>query len=337
VNDLRGNPNYAQADVAQIARAFTGWSFDYGNNQVYFDDGDHDTTGEFPGRGPKVIYGSPAPYTPNGKLGGFAAPQSFAAPEGSTEIDQVTDLIFQHTDTNGANTVARRTTKRLLEYFCHGGWANPTNAQIQIIDDLIGTSSFDTTFNIQALLRAIFTHDVFYETRPGAFSLPTPPKSVKWPIDFVVSTLRLTGIKGKGSSLIIEGGDYSALRDHVANMGQILLDPPSVFGWDWEQAWISSATLLARYRFARDLMMARKRFKPLKIMDITLTAAPDIVDAVLAVFGVADQMSSAERDVFVDYLGGPSAVLDLFDYDTLNEKLCGLFALVIQSPVYQTH
>jgi uncharacterized protein (DUF1800 family) len=337
VNDLRGNPNYAQADVAQIARAFTGWSFDYGNNQVYFDDGDHDTVGEFPGRGPKVIYGSTAAYTPNGKLGGFAGPQSFATPEGSTEIDQVTDLIFQHTDTNGANTVARRTTKRLLEYFCHGGWANPTNAQIQIIDDLIGTSSFDTTFNVQALLRAIFTHDVFYETQPGAFSLPTPPKSVKWPIDFVVSTLRLTGIKGKGSSLIIEGGDYSALRDHVANMGQTLLDPPSVFGWDWEQAWISSATLLARYRFARDLMMARKRFKPLKIMDITLTAAPDIVDAVLAVFGVADQMSSAEHDVFVDYLGGPGAVLDLFDYDTLNEKLCGLFALVIQSPVYQTH
>ena len=35
--------------------------------------------------------------------------------------------------------------------------------------------------------------------------------------------------------------------------GQIALDPPSVFGWDWEQSWISSATLLARYGFARDL------------------------------------------------------------------------------------
>jgi uncharacterized protein (DUF1800 family) len=338
VNDLRGKPNYAQADVAQIARAFTGWSFDYGNSQVFFDSFDHDTNGEFfSERGAKVLYGSPAAYTPNGKLGGFTAPQPFDSPEGATEIDQVTDIIFQHTDSNGANTVARRTTKRLLEYFCHGGWASPTNAQIQIIDDLVGTSSFDTSFDIQALLRAIFTHDVFYETQPGASSLPTPPKSVKWPIDFVVSTLRLTGIKGKGSSLIIEGGDYSALRDHVANMGQTLLDPPSVFGWDWEQAWISSATLLARYRFARDLMMARRRFKPLKIMDMTLTAAPDIVDAVLAVFGVADQMSSAEHDVFVDYLGGPGAELDLFDYDTLNEKLCGLFALVIQSPVYQTH
>jgi uncharacterized protein (DUF1800 family) len=339
VDDLRGNPNYVQADVAQIARAFTGWSFDYGSGQVYFDFFDHDTNAEFSSeRGPKVIYGSAAPYTPNGKLGGFGAPQSFASPEGETEIDQVTDVIFQHTDSDGANTVARRTTRRLLEFFCHGGWATPTNAQIQIIDDLIDTANFDTTFSVQALLRAIFTHDVFYETQAAPFTLPTPPKSVKWPVDFVVSTLRLTGIKGKGSDLVIEGGDYVPLRDHLENMGQVLLDPPSVFGWDWENAWISSATLLARYRFARDVMMARRRFKPLKLMDITLTAAPDIVDAVLAVLGIADQTSSDERDVFVDYLGGPSATLDLLnDYDALNEKLCGLFALVIQSPVYQTH
>ncbi len=338
VNDLRGNPNYTQADVATIARAFTGWTFDYGNNQVFFDDDDHDTTAEFPERGPKAIYGSTVSYTPNHKLGGFTGPQPFGTPEGSTEIDQVTDIIFRHSDSDGAVTVARRTTKRLLEFFCHGGWASPTDAQIQIIDDLIATSSFDVDWSIAALLRAIFTHDAFYETQAAPFASPTPPKSVKWPVDFVVSTLRITGIKGRGSDLVIEGGDYASLRDHLENMGQLLLDPPSVFGWDWEQSWISSATLLARYRFARDLMMDRRRFKPFKIMDVTLTAAPAIVDAVLAVLGVDDQTSSAERDVLIDYLGGPSATLDLInDFDAFAEKLCGLFALVIQSPVYQTH
>ena len=40
-------------------------------------------------------------------------------------------------------------------------------------------------------------------------------------------------------------------------MGQLLFEPPSVFGWDWETAWLSSATLLARYGFARDLTSAR--------------------------------------------------------------------------------
>ena len=39
--------------------------------------------------------------------------------------------------------------------------------------------------------------------------------------------------------------------------------------------------------------------------------------------------------MLIDYLGpGP---IDLFDYDTQNAKLNGLFALVLQSPAYQVH
>jgi uncharacterized protein (DUF1800 family) len=50
------------------------------------------------------------------------------------------------------------------------------------------------------------------------------------------------------------GGDYSSIRVQLTNMGQTLLEPGSVLGWDWESAWISSATLLARYNFARNRM-----------------------------------------------------------------------------------
>src|SRR5262249_46155699 len=150
------------------------------------------------------------------------------------------------------------------------------------------------------------------------------PKSVKWPVDFVVSTLRMTGIKLKGVDQFLEGGDYLPIAFHLSNMGQDLLDPPSVFGWDWELSWISSATLLARCHFARYLMMARAgggRFKPENVFDLTLTAAPDIVDAVLGLLGIDDQLSSAERDVLIDYLGGPSATLDIEnDIDLRNEK-----------------
>ena len=106
------------------------------------------------------------------------------------------------------------------------------------------------------------------------------------------------------------------------------------------RSWISSATLLARYGFARDLTTARysgRRFKPERLMSLSLSDPGDIVDAVLAALGIADQVTTAERDVFIAYLGGPSASLDLFDYDTRNAKLHGLFALVIQSPVFQTH
>jgi hypothetical protein len=123
-------------------------------------------------------------------------------------------------------------------------------------------------------------------------------------------------------------------------MGQELFEPPSVFGWDWETAWISSAALLARYAFARDVAAARYGggrtvFRPLALVDPALTDPGDVVDRVTAVLGVADQLSASERQVLVDYLGpGP---LDLNDYDTRNRKLHGLFALVLQSPAYQVH
>ena len=332
VYDLNGAPNYAQADIVQIARAFTGWRFDFDNNVLEFRESQHDFASEFPSRGPKRIYGT---------TGGFPMAQSFAQPEGETEIDQVTDIIFRHRDTDGRNTVARRTTKRLLEYFCHGGWATIDATKKAIIDDLIATSGFDVDFNVQTLLRAMFTHDAFYETAAPAPFGATTRKSIKWPVDFVVSTLRMTGVKPKGRNQVIEGGSFSSLDTHLANMGQVLLDPPSVFGWDWEEAWVSSATLLARYNFARDVIMARSgggRFKPEKLLDVTLTAAPAIVDAVLDVLGVADQFTASERNVLINYLGGPGATLDVLnDLELRQRKLGGLFALVLQSPVYQAH
>ena len=66
-------------------------------------------------------------------------------------------------------------------------------------------------------------------------------------------------------------------------MGQVLLEPPSVFGWDWEKAWMSSTTMRSRAEFARDISTAQNggktSFDPGSLMDLTLTDAGQIVDA----------------------------------------------------------
>src|SRR5690606_6708596 len=132
-------------------------------------------------------------------------------------------------------------------------------------------------------------------------------------------------------------------RAHLDDMGQRLFDPPSVFGWDWEAAWISSATLLARFRFARDLAAARVKgkqgFHPEKLMPMTLQAPDDVLAAACNVLGLADQLTAEERAVFVDYLtdGGATTTLDLANVDVRARKLHGLFALLLQSPAYQLH
>ena len=328
VFDEAGNENYAQEDVVQIARAFTGWRYD-DKEVAFLRENRHDYMAEFPERGPKVLFDNVHGFGPGGA--------DFAANgEGEAEIDTVVDILFQHTDTDAMNTVARRTARRLLEFFAHG------EPDVATIDQVVAASGFDTNFNVAGLCREIFVHDAFYETA----SLPpfgsSTKKSVKHPIDFVVSTLRLLRMKPKGKELRIEGGTFNTLFNHVSNMGQTLVNPPSVFGWNWEVSWLSSATLLARYNFTRDIASARDgggRFKPEKIMDISLTNADDIVDAVTDVLGITDQLTTPERDALYDYLtdNGANTSLNLFDYDTRVVKLNGLFALAMQSPTYQVH
>ncbi|MBY0276032.1 DUF1800 domain-containing protein [Candidatus Binatia bacterium] len=329
VFDSAGNPNYEQQDIVQIARAFTGWRYS-DNGKSYFDEGAHDFNAEFSGdRGAKRIFTTVGQFGPGGRL-------FDANGEGAIEIDTVVDIIFEHRDTDGKNTVARRTARRLLEFYVGPDDGTPAGkaARLALIDDVVAESSFDTTFSVQALVRAIFCNDAFYATAQP-FGLGVT-KSVKWPIDFAIGSMRLLGMKFAGSNKYIPGGSYTGILTHMENMGQILLDPPSVFGWDWETSWLSSSTLLARYNFARDIVAARGggRFRPDKVMDMSLTDPGDIVDAVLDALDVAQNFSSDDRQVCIDYLttDGPP---DLGDYNYVNEKLHGLFELVMKSPAYQ--
>src|SRR5690606_29371228 len=120
------------------------------------------------------------------------AGRSFAAAgEGAAEIDTVVDIVFDHTDTDGRNTVARRTTRRLLELFCHGGYAEPTPAVAATVDAIVDASGFASSWDLEALLWQILVSDAFYEAAAPAPWGPATPKSVKWPVDYVVTAMRL--------------------------------------------------------------------------------------------------------------------------------------------------
>jgi uncharacterized protein (DUF1800 family) len=324
-HDLNGVPNYEQEDVVQIARAFTGWRVD-DEGVPFLNSGQHDYMASYPARGPKVLFKGA-----HGFPGGGA---SFTAGgEGENEIDEVVEILFQHTDSDGANTVARRTVYRMLEYFCYG---NPDKA---IVDEIVADSNFDSDWNIQEAIRSIIHHDVFYATSALQPFSATTKKSVKWPVDLIVGTLRILKLKPQGKELYHRGGDYLTLYTHSLNMGQTIGNPPSVFGWDWEDGWVSSSTLLARYTFLRDIADHRGsgRFKPEKLIDKDLTDPALIADAVIEALGLTGQFTVAERAEIEDYLSDNGAVtsLDLDDYDVRNTKLHGAFALVMQSPAFQ--
>jgi uncharacterized protein (DUF1800 family) len=330
VKDPLGNDNYEQEDIVQIARAFTGWDYDTKGAPV-FKDYRHDYETNYPERGPKVIYKT---------RGGFndAGGQSLTVNgEGEPEADTVIDVIFQHRyGPAQRNTVADHIAGKLVSYFAH------PDADQSFVQSVVDDSGFAGGFELTPLLKAIFVHDDFYLT-----ALPPAPgtrKSVTWPVDYVVSTLRLLKMKLKGKYQYVQGGSYDDIRSQLTNMGQTLFEPPSVFGWDWENAWMSSATMLARFGFARDVTGARdgggRSFRPEKLFDLNETDPGAIVDAATTLLGVDDQIGTVERDALVDYLTdgvGPSATVDLSDLDLRNRKLNGLVATILQSPIYQLH
>ncbi len=329
VLDAAGNPNYAQADIVQIARAFTGWGYD-SSLKASLQPQHHDFSANFPSRGPKRIFASTGQFGPGGR-------DFTVNGEGVAEIDTVVDIIFEHRDSDLQNTVARRTARRLIEYLAH-----PDPSQ-SFVDDVVAQSGFDGSFEIAPLLRAILVHDDFYLS-----GLPVPwgsavKTSVKWPIDYFVSTLRLLQMKLEGAQQFVPGANSTPALSHLTDMGQTILDPPSVFGWDWETNWLSSATLLARCTFAVDVSTARgtnkTAFRPEAVFDLSLTAPSAIVDEGADILGIRDHLSSAEHGVFEDYLteNGINPTLDLNDPDVRSWKLRGLFALLLQCPAYQMH
>jgi uncharacterized protein (DUF1800 family) len=352
VKDLNGNDNYTQNDIVQIARAFTGWrkqdadgpGFKYGD--AFLNTAQHDTGS------PKVIYTTVGGFGAGGRditLGGTNPPEA--------EIDTVIDIIFDHRDSDGKSTVARYITGKLLTYLAT---ADPDKT---VIDDVISKSNFDgstdptTAWELSALLREILVHDFFYAS-------VAQPRSVKWPVHYVVGTLRQLKMKldvtkfekpitVDGVTKTVTISRYHLLNDtqssraiqsRLGSMGQVLFEPPSVFGWDWETAWINSGTLLARYDFGVHIAQARgsgsKAFRPESLIDLSLTDPGAIVDAVTAVLQVQDQFpaGSAVRDALISYLTDNGAVLpplNLNDDTFRNKKLNGLFNLVLESPAYQ--
>ena len=63
------------------------------------------------------------------------------------------------------------------------------------------------------------------------------PQMVKWPIVQLAGNLRMVG-------RAVDTDDWAWIS---SMMGQMPFSPPSVAGWDWGAAWMSTATMRARF------------------------------------------------------------------------------------------
>jgi uncharacterized protein (DUF1800 family) len=118
-------------------------------------------------------------------------------------------------------------------------FAYPIAPDDPMIGELVG--SFATDGNVTGLLRRILLHPNFVSTqaRTGL---------VKQPVEYAVGALRALGVAP--SATTVTGPNIVAV---LGQLNQVPFDPPSVGGWPNNGYWLSTATSLARVRFARQL------------------------------------------------------------------------------------
>jgi uncharacterized protein (DUF1800 family) len=192
--------------------------------------------------------------------------------------------------------------------------------------------------NFKPLLRTMFSSEEFY-------SNSVMRSQIKSPVQWLVGTIRL--LQRPMPPPIVS-------TEMVKNLGQDLLMPPNVKGWDGGLSWITTNTLLARYNQAAILVMgqgklgasggggpgqkmaaqfanaAARRMAPANVDEIVPEADRQDIEKLITALGkrfLQGQLTEKHRQILRDYLSPRS---DLDDQDVRNA-----IRLLMSTPEYQ--
>jgi uncharacterized protein (DUF1800 family) len=208
--------NYTEDDVKACARAFTGWNnapahppFPYGRSpwQFRYDPADHDDS-----------------------------VKTFLGETGRWNGEDIINIISRQPAT------ARFIARHMYNFFVADEVPVPSWRQTPPKDpaaiNILEKAYFDSGYEINAMLRALFASD-FFKAENVRFA------RVKSPAEMVVSIMRMTGEHhGEFKPGLFE------ISQEPKYMGMDLMNPPTVEGWHTGHEWIDSGTLVERINFA---------------------------------------------------------------------------------------
>jgi hypothetical protein len=173
---------------------------------------------------------------------------------------------------------------------------------------------------------------------------------IKSPVQSVVGLLR---------TLDVKEANYTALAAATQSMGQELLQPPNVKGWDGGSAWINTNTVFARHNFAAPLVtqigrpgkkLARSRgsgrggrlTQRIDVVGLLENGQPrtpaDVVDYLAKALFVIP-LSEEQREELISFLNNeeplPPSAQWKGQRNQVNAKLRALLVLMMSMPEYQ--
>ena len=152
-----------------------------------------------------------------------AGQKSILGRRGSFDGDGFVDVLLAQPETS------RFLCEKIYRFFVDDGPKSPDAEGRQVVEGMAKTLR-RSKYRLGPVLGQLFRSRHFYAPERRA-------SIVKSPIQLVVQSIRELGTPIRDENVLLEATDL---------MGQNLLQPPSVKGWDGGRSWINTATLFVR-------------------------------------------------------------------------------------------
>lgn len=313
-----GVGNYTEDDIKECARAFTGWRV---VNPDYMSI--------------KMRNNTARPY-------GYISWQFEYDDDDHDHDDKM--LLGESGDLNGEDAVdiicrqeatPRFIARHLYHFFVADEpgvprWPHVEPQDPDAIQAMVDTY-FESGYSITEMLRTLFTSE-FFKDESARFA------RIKSPAEMVVGSLRLAG------GLEVPSQEAYAAAATCANMGQALLNPPSVEGWQGGEEWINTGAYVQRVNFASATLDDPNKPGVRSIIDRvessvgTGEVTPEgLVDHLLEILGPIDTLDST-RQGLINYAlrFGDINFTDDAATEKAEKAIVSVIQLIVVTQEYQT-
>ncbi len=311
-----GVGNYTEEDIKECARAFTGWRV---VNPDYMSIKMRNNTAR--------PYGYMAWQFEYDDADHDHGDKTFLGEVGDFNGEDIVDIICRQPAT------PRFIARHLYHFFVADEVPVPQWPHVEPKDpeaiELMSQAYFDSGYSISAMLKAMFNAD-FFKAEASRFA------RIKSPVEMVVGTLRMAG------GLELPSTDTYAAAGVCAQMGQHLMNPPSVEGWQGGSEWINTGAYVERVNFASRILNDPNKPGLRAIIDWmqesadggTMTAEA-LVDACLQIVGPLDVLDTT-RDGLIEYASQLSGGDEIrFGDPQAEQTILAVLQLVVTTQEYQ--
>ena len=308
-----GVGNYTEEDIKECSRAFTGWSI---ANPEYMSIKMRNNTAR-----PFGYIAWQFQYNADDHDEGD---KTFLGQTGNFNGEDVIDIICEQPAT------ARFVARHLYHHFVADEPPVPQWPHVEPVDpeaiQTLADAYFESNYNIGAMLEVLF-HSDFFKAESARFA------RVKSPIELVIGTLRLAGGYQQPTYDVYEASMASGY------MGQAILNPPTVEGWQGGEEWITTGSVVQRVNYASKIIGDTSRPGVRSIIQRIRNAAADapltpaaLVDLALELIGPLSPPEES-RQGLVDFANAQGDLSP--DDPKLEQKISELLQLIVATREYQ--